>query len=95
MIKKIKNSICVLICLTVSGCFQASLNEQYMSNSSFQEISLGHSSKYSESKGLYCYQTIGNPDCYSEPQHGRERQLISYYPGENVQHHDIVTESLN
>jgi hypothetical protein len=28
---------------------------------------------------IYCYGTLADPDCYSEPQAGAENRLIGYY----------------
>ena len=33
---------------------------------------------------LYCYKTIGTPDCYTTPDESRASQLVSVYPAKNT-----------
>lgn len=33
---------------------------------------------------LYCYKTIGTPDCYTTPDPSRSSQLVSVYPAKNT-----------
>ena len=33
---------------------------------------------------LYCYKTIGSPDCYTTPDPSRRAQLVSVYPAKNT-----------
>lgn|GEM_PF-4148125 len=60
------------------GCQHHALNEVYLSNS---EDPRAAKAPYIP-PGLYCYKSLGDPDCYRRPVHGREAQLINFYDQE-------------
>jgi len=36
------------------------------------------------SKRLYCYRSLGQIECFRQPQKGREAQLVNYYTDSTI-----------
>ncbi|MGB0935654.1 MAG: hypothetical protein ACPGXY_06295 [Alphaproteobacteria bacterium] len=88
---KNKNNLTILIItlpLLLSGC-KKYLNEDYLTSEEIHEYGWAGKSPAHRPKRLYCYETIGGPDCYRDPQPGREERLINAYDVEKDER-DII-----
>lgn len=72
----------ILTCFTLAGCHDFIVEDPYEKGTYHTNFFQMHTkngyapSERREPDPVWCYQTIGAPDCYSKPQHSERSRLI-------------------